>query len=37
MDLGVLPRVEERLATLELTEVSRTEVWRLSMTLWSEQ
>ena len=37
MDLGVPPRVEERLATPGFTEVSSTEVCPLSRTLWSVQ
>ena len=37
MDLGVPPRVEERLATPGFTEVSSTEVCPMSRTLWSVQ
>ena len=37
MDLGVPPRVEDRLATPVLTEVSSIDVCTLSRTLWSEQ
>ena len=37
MDLGVPPRVEDRLVTPVLTEVSSIEVCTLSRTLLSEQ